>query len=143
MAWTGSMGSFSSKAKGTEMKISSAFPSTYLKAADLQDRNITVTIDRVEMEDIGSDHKPVIYFQGKEKGLVLNRTNSNNIAAVYGDETADWAGKEITLYPTIVDFQGRSVDAIRVRAPQKRIPPGGNGPQKPSRELVDDTEIPF
>lgn len=98
------------------MKVSSAFPSTYLKAADLEGRNIGVTMDYVKMEDIGGDHKPVLYFVGKEKGMVLNKTNANNITMVYGDESDDWRGGELTLYSAMVDFQGRSVEAIRVRA---------------------------
>lgn len=99
------------------MRISSAFPSEYLKAADLQGRNAKVIIDRVEMRDVGDDHKPILFFAGKEKGLVLNKTNANNIALAYGDDTDDWQGKEVILYEAMVDFQGRSVQAIRVRAP--------------------------
>lgn len=102
------------------MRVSSAFPSQYLRAADLQERAVRVTMNHITMEDIGSDNKPVLYFTGKEKGLVLNKTNANNIANVYGDETDGWAGKEIELFPTIVDFQGKSVDAIRVRVPRAK-----------------------
>ena len=100
------------------MRVSDAFPSDYLKAADLRDKNVLVTIDRVEMKDIGDDHKPIVYFQGKDKGLVLNKTNANNIALAYGDDTDDWTGKEIVLFPAMVDFQGRTVSAIRVRTPR-------------------------
>jgi hypothetical protein len=100
------------------MKISSAFPSQYLKAADLNDRAVRVTIADVRMEDIGGDHKPILYFVGKEKGLVMNKTNANTISGRFGDDTDDWNGQDIELFPTIVDFQGRSVDAIRVRIPK-------------------------
>jgi arabinogalactan endo-1,4-beta-galactosidase len=96
------------------MKISSAFPSNYLKCSDLQDRNVKVVMDRVEYEEIGGDQKPVLYFQGKDKGIVLNKTNSNNISAAYGDETDDWHGQEIVLYPAMTDFQGKTVPCIRV-----------------------------
>lgn len=109
------------------MRIDSAFPSTYLKAADLQGRNVTVTISHVRMEDVGDDHKPVLYFVGKEKGLALNKTNSNNISALYGYETDDWTGKPIELFEAQVDYQGKSVPAIRVR-----IPRNGNGHAKPA-----------
>jgi hypothetical protein len=129
------------------MRISAAFPSTYLKAADLQGRTVPVAIDRVELEEIGGEHKPILYFQGKDKGLVLNKTNANNIAAVYGDDTDDWIGGGIQLFPTMVDFQGRSVEAIRVRvaprkaasAPQPRPAPA---PQNGGHADLDD-EIPF
>lgn len=108
------------------MRITEAFPSNYLRAGDLQDRNVTVVIDRVDMEEIGGsgDHKPVIYFQGKEKGMVLNKTNAANIAVAYGDDTDNWSGGEIVLFPAMVDFQGRSVAAIRVRVPPRKP---GNG----------------
>lgn len=100
------------------MKISDAFPAAYLKVTDLQGRRVTVTIDHVDMEDIGDDHKPVAYFAGKSKGLVLNRTNANMIVEIVGSEETDgWKGHAIVLFATKVDFQGRRVDAIRVDRP--------------------------
>lgn len=107
----------------TAMRISTAFPSEYLKAADLQGRNVRVIIDRVEMRDVGDDHKPVLFFQGKDKGVVLNKTNANNIALAYGDDTDEWQGKEVVLFEAMVDFQGRSVAAIRIRPPMAKDRP--------------------
>ena len=100
------------------MRISSAFPSQYLRAADLQDRPVRVVMDHVVLEEIGSEQKPILYFRDKEKGLVLNKTNANAIAQRYGDDTDGWTEGEIELFPTVVDFQGKSVDAIRVRIPR-------------------------
>lgn len=97
------------------MRVSEAFPSNYIKCADLKGREVTVTIDSYKMEDIGDEQKPVLYFRGKEKGLVMNKTNGNNIAAAYGDDMDTWTGAMIALYPARVDFQGRTVDAVRVR----------------------------
>lgn len=106
------------------MRISSAFPSDYLKASDLNGRQVTVTMAKVTVEKIGKDSKPVLYFQGKQKGMVLNKTNANAIAANYGEDTDQWAGCTITLFETMVDFQGKSVPAIRVRVvPQQRQAP--------------------
>jgi arabinogalactan endo-1,4-beta-galactosidase len=102
------------------MKVSQAFPSEFIKAADLNGQNARVTMARVEMKDIGDDQKPVLYFKGKEKGLVLNKTNSNNIAILYGDEMDEWLGQEIILFEAMVDFQGKTVPAIRVRGPQPK-----------------------
>ena len=134
------------------MKISSAFPSNYLRASDLQNRSVAVTMDRVVMEDIsGGEMKPVLYFQGKEKGVVLNKTNANNIAVLYGDDTDGWQGQRVELYPTWVDFQGRSVEAIRIR----RVTEQANGQAKPTTDAPPpadkepaaaaqfDDEIPF
>jgi arabinogalactan endo-1,4-beta-galactosidase len=134
------------------MKISAAFPSKYLKACDLQDRNFSVIMSTVELEDVGdSDRKPVLYFQGKSKGLVLNKTNSRAIAAAYGDDTDDWRGKSLVLFPAMVDFRGDTVEAIRVRAPKQvssspanKLNEANPPPQQtiPEGGHLDD-EIPF
>jgi hypothetical protein len=125
------------------VKISAAFPSNYLKAADLNDRNVKVVMDRVEMEDIGGDHKPILYFQGKEKGLVLNKTNSNNISAAYGDDTDGWSAQELVLYPAMTDFQGKTVPCIRVRAPTAKDRPVLKPQPAPRSENPMDDDIPF
>jgi hypothetical protein len=114
------------------MNISGAFPSNYLKAADLQGRRVTVTIAGVKMEDIGGDHKPVVKFQGKDRGMVLNKTNANMIAEIAGtEETDEWTGVAVVLYPTKVDFQGKRVDAIRIDY-------ATNGKPKPAAKPVDE-----
>lgn len=132
------------------MKISEAFPSKYLKAADLQGRRITATIDQVEMANIGDDtDKMVVYFVGKEKGFVLNRTNANMIAEIAkSEETEDWHGVKIVIFPTRVDFQGRRVDAIRVDYPAQSNGhaerPLATPVQQPAREReVGDDDIPW
>ena len=40
------------------MNIGDAFPSKYLKASDLQGREVAVTISHVEMTEIDGDHGP-------------------------------------------------------------------------------------
>lgn len=99
------------------MNINEAFPSNYIKASDLQGRSAPVVISHVVMEQLGDDNKAVLYFFKKRKGMVLNKTNANSIASMYGEDTDGWEGKEITLYSAEVDFQGRMVEAIRIRAP--------------------------
>ncbi len=121
------------------MKISEMFSGSYLKAADLQGRRVSATIDRVEMETLGSgsdaEQKPIVYFQNKEKGLVLNKTNGNMIAEIAGtEETDEWNGVKIALYPAKVDFQGKRVDAIRIDYPA--------GQPKPQPSAADD-DCPF
>lgn len=97
------------------MKISDAFPSSYLKASDLNGKAVRVVIDSVTMEKLGDDQKAVLHFVGKDKGLVLNKTNTYRIIeAVGSDETNDWEGWSVTLYACKVDYQGKRVDAIRV-----------------------------
>ena len=105
------------------MNVNDMKDSKYLKAADLKGRDVLVTIDRLEPQKMNDGKmKWVMYFRGKEKGFVLNIVNINNIAHIYGDETDEWGGKQITLFPTMVDFQGRSVEAIRVKGPKRQDP---------------------
>jgi len=133
------------------MKIGTAFPSTFLKADDLQGRRVTVQIDTVTVEDIGDDRKPVLHFMGKDKGLVLNKTNAAAVTEIAGtDETGDWHGVTVVLYPTRVDFQGKRVDAIRIDKPEKaaaaapRRPVAVAAPEPPPEaDGGFDDEIPF
>ena len=107
------------------MKIGAAFPSKYLKADDLGTNRPIVTIDRVTLEDVGGDgeHRPVIRFAGKDKALVCNRTNANIITEVLGsDDTDDWEGKQIRLYATKTEFQGKRVPCIRVDETKVLLP---------------------
>ncbi len=126
------------------MNINGAFPSNYLKAADLQGRRVAISISHVAIEDIGDDHKPVLYFIGKEKGMVLNKTNANMITEITGtDETDHWKGKAIVLYVAKVDFQGKRVDGIRVDYPANGSQPAAPPPPPPVPVLDDDSDIPF
>lgn len=132
------------------MRVSEAFPSKYLKAADLREKEVTVRISHIEMAQLDDgEHKPCVYFQGKERGLVLNKTNANNIALSYGDDTDGWVGKDVVLFPTYVDFQGRSVQAIRCRpapnsATHSAPQPTPTTPMPDGRPVPDlDDEIPL
>lgn len=125
------------------MKISQLFPSKYVKASDLEGRNVTLTITRLVIEEMGhgteKEQKPVLYFQKATKGLVLNRTNAMIISALYGDESNDWAGKRITIYPTRVKAFGTTQDCIRVR---EEIPaqPRPQPQQTVEEAQIDDSE---
>ena len=94
--------------------------SKWLSAPDLKGKEIKVTIERAKVEEVGDSHKLVAYFAGKEKGLALNKTNARMIAESYGRDSDDWTGKDIIMYPTKTEFQGRMVDCIRVRIPTEQ-----------------------
>ena len=108
------------------MRISEAYPSKYFKAADLGGKERTVKISGCFNEELGqgSDKKtrPVLYFEGHKKGLVINKTNSIAISEIYGDETEAWIGRDIVIFSRPVEFQGRTVQGLRVRVPQ--VAPG-------------------
>ena len=124
------------------MKLNDMYPSRYLKASDLKGRQPTVVIASIETELVGQDKQKrwVIYFQGHEKGLVCNKTNAISIGKLYGEDNVEWIGKEITLFSVMVDFQGETRDAIRVKAPVKRaVKPLA----KPVEESYGEDDIPL
>ena len=106
------------------MQIFDCFPSPYIKAADLQGQEVSVVVDTIKMEEVGhpKESRPVCYFAGHTKGMVLNVTNSGTIVSMYGENTAEWNGRPITLFPTTTEFGGRTVPCIRVRPAPPQMP---------------------
>jgi len=120
------------------------YPSKYIKHSDLKGQEVKLTITSPVVEEVGmeGDKKPVLYFKGTGKGLVMNVTNANVIGAAFGRDTDAWKGKQITLYGTTTDFAGKTVDCIRVRPPAS---PEMKLEAKPPVDLKAelDDEIPF
>jgi len=134
------------------MLVTEAFPSKYLKSADLQGRTIRAKISNVLTETIGNDQKLILYFVGKEKGMVCNRTNGMTLAEVWGPETDNWAGADIEIFSMKVPFQGKLTDSLRVRPlaaapmkPRPASPPAQTPPPQSEYAGVDmdDSDIPF
>ena len=101
------------------MNINKAYPGDYLNASHIGDARPDVVIENCAIEKFDNgDQKPVLRFQGKERGLVLNKTNANIISAKYGEETDLWSGKPLTLYATKVQFKDKLVDGVRVEVPR-------------------------
>lgn len=99
------------------MDILAAYPTKYLKAADLSGGPRLATVKSITIEKLGDEQKPVLYFQEGSKGVVLNKTNSTILANSLGRDTDSWLGKQIELHVEPTQFQGRIVDSIRVRMP--------------------------
>lgn len=115
------------------------YDSTYIRAWDLPPgKNITVTIERVERVTVkGNDNseslRPLVFFRGKKKGLVLNKGMGKTIKGMYGKKPSGWLGKRIAIYATTCTAFGETHDVVRIRptippAERKRgapeLPPG-------------------
>ena len=111
------------------MNINDIYPSKYVSAKDLKGKQPTLVIARCEVEPMGDQRKLVLYFQNAKKGMVCNKTNADRIAYLYSPDTDNWIGKEVTLYAEMVSFQGKVMEALRIKPPKRS--------QKP-----DDDEIP-
>lgn len=81
------------------------FPSKYLKGDDLQGQEVSVTIDRIETDTIFNpqnnerNNRLVMYFEGKDKGLILGKERASELKELYGNlSPSDYKGKEVKLY---------------------------------------------
>lgn len=100
------------------------FDSEYVGSWDLQGNDATVTIAKVTAGSVVGESgrkakKPIIFFENRDKGLLCNKTNAKTIAAMYGNDTREWVGKRITLFPTQTQMGNETKDCIRIRP---RIP---------------------
>jgi hypothetical protein len=145
------------------VNISTEYPSKYLKSADLQGKTAKLKISTVVSEQLGNDQRLIMYFFGKQKGMVLNKTNARTIAFEAGDEETDnWEGLEIEVFSMMVpNPQGQLVPGLRVRVPKQKsatvtVAPNartraeqpamaGNGPApvEAYEDGFDDQEVPF
>ncbi len=141
------------------MRVSDAFPSKFFRGGDLSGREVTLTISGCRLEMIGDrnpEEKLVLRFIEDNRGLVLNKGNSLTLAEWYGDECDDWPGQLVTLFSANTEYQGQSMQGIRVKIPPADAKPApmANGSPAPSvadlnaelnaaGDAAQDGEVPF
>ena len=98
-----------------------------LKAADFIGKNLKVRISGVQIrnfearDDQPANSKPALSFEGKDKQLVLNATNTKVLCDAYGSESDGWVGHEIGL--SVKDYSDKGfghgwiVTPLDVKAP--------------------------
>jgi len=124
------------------INLNTAFPSKYLKAADLNahDPNQPITIARVGTENMTDKKtgeiksKVIVHFYELAKPLIFNVTNFRSLAKSFGgllpheDVSRLWVGQQVLMHTELVPAFGETVNAIRVRpyippVTQTLIPP--------------------
>lgn len=123
---------------------------SFLKQEDLQGKAVRVQIAHVGPEEVKDENgkmekKLLMHFVGKDKALILNRTNCEAVEAILGtDDYEAWIGAKVILFtdPT-VKFGGKTVGGLRIRAdaPSKPVPPPPPPPVED--DIVDEDPIPF
>src|SRR5687767_13872717 len=119
---------------------------SYLKAEDLQGKVVNIAIERVSMEsvkdqDSGKDEpKLIAHFTGRDKGLILNRTNADALNAIFGTDDYDyWKGVVQLFVDPNVRFGNKTVAVLRIRAANGQVAPVA----PPPVTAVTDDDIPF
>lgn len=128
------------------------FPSRYLKAGDLQGREVTVVIANVEPRHElvragnAKDYKPLLHLRtpgGREieKALICNKTNAVRIAAMYGPVPMEWIGKAITLRAE-PEPKSATGEAVRVKPERPRVNGSGKQAKRPATPREPEPEPP-
>lgn len=129
------------------MKIGQMMESKFLKKEDVEQPKL-VTIKGFSQANAGRDDAPdmkwTMSFREFDKPMVMNSTNLQLAAQALGsDDTDNWIGKQVVLYnDPSVQFQGKLIGGIRIRAPKKRPAPVPE-PAPVTAEAEWDDEIPF
>ena len=108
------------KVKETEVDMTqyAGADSDFLKSEQIKGKNPKVVISSVgthtfpAQDDKPETTKATLSFNGKDKGLVLNATNTKALIAAYGADSEGWVGKEIGL--TTKHYDSFGVDGIVV-----------------------------
>lgn len=95
------------------------FPGRFIKAGEMDGKSVTLTIadvylDHIEGEDGREKPQAVVAFRETKREWALNRTNGICLRALFGDQTDDWVGRRVTLYPER-DTSGLSDSGVCLR----------------------------
>ena len=97
------------------MNVHEMYRSNYLTSDSLNDQAFCFTITECSAEKVGEGEKRlVLAFLEVSSLMILDRTNTNMLAELYGPETSEWRGKVIKLAPSTTLFLGQVVKYIRI-----------------------------
>lgn len=111
--------------------------SKYLNHAALDGKHCTVTIREVRKlvpivgEKGREDSRSLLFFEGKDKPLVVGVKVCAMIASMHGDDYTGWIGKRITIYPTIEEMQKGPTGCVRVSPKKPDDVKGGKKAEAP------------
>jgi len=108
----------------------------FLKGEDLEEgERLVVTIKSAEEANFPSgDTVPILEFLEMDQKLTLNKTRIKKLVEILGEDTSDWIGKKIALYPVDVQYNGKTMLGVAVGAPPKKAK------GKPEVQFMKDEE---
>lgn len=92
----------------------------YIKPAHLQGAIVPVTIDHIEFRKLHprpgvEETKPVAFFAGKKKSLILTATNQDYLQKTFGDDITASYGKPVTIHAVTKRVAGKDIETIIIR----------------------------
>lgn len=107
---------------GINVKELEFYQSRFLDASDLAKAQVPVKISRITTEAIRDPQdfkklvrKILIFFEGKKKPMVVNKSNFKFLRSQFGEDTDAWIGQQLLVYSVPMEAFGRTVDALRLR----------------------------
>ena len=104
------------------MRVTDAFKGNFIDALAVTDGQVALTIkgyakpNEVKAADGRKIDKPILYFEGTDKGLILNPTNARTIGLRCGNEMDNWAGRRVVLFRDECEAFGvKGTPCVRVR----------------------------
>jgi hypothetical protein len=115
----------------TKVDTMPGYQSPWLRPEDLRGSSVKVTIERVTVQVMRNfegepEEKLVVHFMAKTKVLALNRGQAATLVHLFGNETDDWAGREILLSPAPSRQPGKLTIAVS-GMPREPEPDGRDG----------------
>ena len=131
------------------------YGSKYLGASDLKGQRPRHTIGKVDVAELKEKDgttkpKRIVYFEGEDKALVVNKTNAVKLAMAFGKDSRDWVGARVELYSEMTNLgkDGVRLQPLRLRTAAKSaaVAPALKPPVAEPEPVADpemDDEIPF
>ena len=98
---------------------SNDFGGKYMNATHITEPFVG-TVDRVDREDVDGNGKmkPVLYFEDRERGVVLNATRYDTVSAMAKSrDTDNWVGMRVQVKRGSTRFANKVVDCVEFGRP--------------------------
>lgn len=102
--------------------VSKLFPGRFVRGEDVVGLEVPLVIRDVRLEKVFTqaknkeEEKLVVYFEGKDKGVLLGKTRAMDIKSITGsDDTDNWKGKTVCMYVETKTTTKKTMHAIRFK----------------------------
>ena len=106
--------------------LSELYAGKYYKAADVENKPFKATISRVGIEKMQGDgrSKAVLYFEGRDRGVVLNGSRHDAVCQIAkSNNSDDWVGCEVVVCAGTTNYAGKRVGCVEIKPPARKVSP--------------------
>jgi hypothetical protein len=124
------------------------YGSKYFSVPDLKGQRPRRTIGKVEVAELkekdgSTKRKRILYLEGEDKPLVLNKTNAVKLAMAFGKESSEWINARVELYSEMTSLGKEGVRLTPLRTVTKAAPAQPIAPKPPVVDPDLNDEVPY